>query len=192
MAEQTGYLFWLILLGASLGATFDIYNTVTHMEWLKWLRSLLDILFWVVAAGAVYFVAFVHDNGKIRIHTLALLLVGYVFYRLTMHSFVVRSAFWVVHLMDRVYRIFAMLMRVLVLVPLHGLWGGLAWTTAVVYHLGCKLEDGAVWVLSQTWWFSVGMWIKKSPKMQKFIDGVRNNWEEFGVIASNWLKSLLL
>ena len=192
MAAQMEYLFWLLGLGAILGAVFDLYNTVIHPDWLKWLRSLVDVLFWVAAAVGVYVVAFVHDNGKIRIHTFALLGVGFIIYRLTLHDSVVRSAFLVVRLLNVCYRFAAGLVRVFVIVPLHVLWTGFTRALGAIYWLGCKLEDIAVWLLQQTWHFSFGIVVKKSPWMQKFIDEVRNNWEEFGMMASNWLKSLLL
>lgn len=186
---QFKYIAALLLVGWVMGTVFDIYNTVTgSSKWLRWLRPTLDIAFWAASAVGVYYVVFLTDDGRIRIYTYLLLLLGYVLYRAVLHHKVVASAFAIVRVLQRLFRMVYQVIYVLTVRPMLVLWRGVSWAARMVYRVLQMLEDALFWVLG--FWLKVLVWpFRRSMRQSTFQTIILERWEGLWNRASNWLKN---
>ncbi|WP_051344163.1 spore cortex biosynthesis protein YabQ [Alicyclobacillus herbarius] len=183
-----GYLEWLVLCGALMGAVFDIYNTVLgSSRWLRWLRPLLDLLFWLVSAAAVFYVTFVTDLGRFRVYTFGLLLLGWLLYRVTLHHTVVGSAFAIMRMVRAVVLFFIRIVDWLLVRPLWFVCRTLWMIAKQLYWLLCRLEDGVFWVIR--FWLSILAWPLRGPWQgtAEMRGRIHTRWEGIWERASNWI-----
>ncbi|OFW82206.1 MAG: hypothetical protein A2201_13600 [Alicyclobacillus sp. RIFOXYA1_FULL_53_8] len=186
---QLKYVGVLLLFGGLMGTVFDFYNTITGAsKWLRWLRPTLDLVFWGGAAVGVYYVLFVVDQGRVRLYTFALLVVGYAVYRLVLHERVVGSAFAVVRVVSRWLRFFYRILYVLLLRPLQLILSAVWILLTKFYALLCWGEDAVFWLLR--------FWLKlftrplrgrglRVAKLGRFLS---TYWEGICDRASKWVK----
>lgn len=190
MMEQFTYIVVLVLIGAAMGTCFDIYNTIAGaMKWFQILRPVLDLLFWIAAAFAVYKTALALDSGRLRFYVFLLLAVGYALYRGTLRDSVVGSAFRIARLIGSIFAFFGRVLNVLLVYPLGLLWRGVAGVGSSLYVAGCRAEDALFWVLKLLFFRILGSWLIRFPGVANFIQHGHAQWEEFWESASNWLKS---
>jgi len=188
---QYGYVLLLSACGWAMGTVFDVYNTVTgSSKWLRWLRPLLDMLFWCLSAAIVFYITFVTEDGRFRLYTFALLLIGYGLYRLWLHHAVVRSAFAITRAIQSLVRGIAAVVRILVLRPVANLLSAL-WTLVTwLYRRLCQVENLLVWILR------LGLTVVLfpfRPLWQYFGRGIyekiKDRWEGIFTRMSNWLRT---
>lgn len=185
---QFGYLASLVVYGALMGTVFDLYNTVTGASrWLRWLRPTVDLVFWVVSALGVYYVVFITDEGRLRLYTFMLLLVGYLFYRLTFHQTIVSSAFAIVRWISGLIRLVYRILNTLVFNPVRVIVSFVKTLALRLYGLFCVLENGLFWILR--FWFRIAVWpIARLGGADKVNRIFATYWEGFWAEASKWIK----
>ena len=139
------YVFLLLCGGAILGSLFDVYNTATGVsKWLRWLRPLLDVAFWLIAAGIVFRISLATDSGIFRIYTFILLAIGFGLYAMTLRKMVIASALHVVHFVGEIIRwIWCVLYRLFIW-PLIVLGKTCISLLKLFYRLGLSVEQLAV------------------------------------------------
>lgn len=143
MIEGQGhYIVLMVLAGIMMGMVFDIYNTVTSVaNWLRVLRSILDICFFAAFAYVVYHISLMTDNGRFRLYTFGLLLMGYALYRVFLHRTIVASAHAIIQVVQSIMITLWRLVFFLVIGPV--LWFAriLKALLVVLYRIGCNIED---------------------------------------------------
>lgn len=181
----------LMLAAALLGAVFDTYNTITGAStWLRWLRPAADICFWLVAAGVVFFVLFTTDDGRLRLYTLPLLVIGYLLYRLWFHRQVVRSSFLVVRFISGVVHVVWRVVYVTAVWPVQQVLWVCKRVLVQVYRLMRLLEDGLFWVLS-FWWKAMSRPLRRwDQPTEPFRKKIARTWEGILQEASKWIKGV--
>lgn len=185
------YVALLLIVGLGMGTVFDIYNTVTGVtKWFRWMRPLIDILFWVVSACGVYYVVLTMDSGRLRVYTFVLLAMGYVGYRLTIQDVVVRSAYGIVRFVQAVLRICAQILGILIWRPARAVLRIADWCLQALYQLACRGEDVLLWVLHFVFVRIIGRWLAKFPGVQRSFEWCRKSWEELWNAASNLIQSV--
>jgi len=161
------YVLYLFAMGWAMGIVYDIYNTLTgSSKWLRWLRPVLDIVFWCFSAVVVYYITFVTDDGRFRLYTFVLLVIGYALYKAILHHAVVSSAFAVFSAVRFVFMALFKVFYVLVLRPLSWIIRGLGIFAQGIYRLLCQLENLLV-KLTMFW-------------MKVFFFPLRPAWKHFG------------
>lgn len=185
------YLGALVALAWMMGCVFDIYNTVTSSsKWLRWLQPLLDLSFWLVSAGAVFYATYVTDHGRLRVYTFLVLLLGYGLYRILAHRLVVRAAFGVVRLVAGMLRLFFRIINVLVVRPIRLICRMIAWIFKLAYRAGCGIENLTVTVVR----FILSIISRPLSGPFRRIASVpwllqmSIRWEGIWATASKWLK----
>jgi spore cortex biosynthesis protein YabQ len=189
MSEQFSYIFGLLATGLLMGMVFDIYNTVTGAsKWLKWIRSTLDVAFWVASALAVFYVVFTTDDGKLRIYTYVLLATGYYMYRLTLHRTVVASAFLIVRFLHSVFRGLYSIVYTVTVRPVVALLRVVFALLKGVYSVLCVLETWIFRIVQ--FWLRVTLvrWILRLPFIQRIFVRFQAAWEEMWSSVSKWLR----
>ncbi|WDL98984.1 spore cortex biosynthesis protein YabQ [Alicyclobacillus sp. ALC3] len=186
--QQIRSVLELVAAAALLGALFDVYNTVTGAsKVLRFFRPVADLAFWLVAAVLVFFVLFSTDDGRLRLYTFPLLVIGYLLYRSWFHRRVVRSAFVVVRIVQAVLRFFWRIIYRLLIWPLQEAMLAVRFILRLVYRILCKAEDGVFWVMS-FWWkvafFPFRRWTKP---VQEFRGKLYSEWEGILGQVSKWL-----
>lgn len=186
------YVIGLFFAAWAMGAVFDVYNTVTGSSaWLRWLRPVLDLVFWVASALFVFYIMYRTDNGRMRLYVFLLLLAGYLLYRVILHHAVVRSAFTVVRLVRGIVNLLWRTIHVLVVRPVRAVLRALWRLVRMLYVLLCRLEDVAAWVLMRIWRLAAGWWWRRLvavPWVARFLSRLRDTWEGFWMRASNWIR----
>jgi spore cortex biosynthesis protein YabQ len=190
MESQFLYILVLMAVGVALGTVFDFYNTVSSAaRWLRWIRPTLDIAFWVAAATLLYGAVFYLDNGRLRLYTFALVAVGYVLYRLTIHHQVVGSAFAILKAVEAFMRAVYRLVYSLTIRPLLVVWKLCVTVFMILYKILCAMENWVFWV--------IGFWCRIIflPRFLEisWVHRVRTiiygHWEEICAQASKWLRT---
>jgi spore cortex biosynthesis protein YabQ len=83
---------WLVLMtmlvtGTLLGLIFDSYAVLlTELRFIRRWQSIGDLLYWILALFLVFFLLLIVSHGIVRIVSYWLLLVGFLFYRFTIHT----------------------------------------------------------------------------------------------------------
>jgi spore cortex biosynthesis protein YabQ len=187
--SPANYIVLMLLSGMIMGTVFDIYNTVTSIaNWLRFLRSILDIVFFAVSGVLVFRVSLMTDNGRFRLYTFGLLLIGYMIYRLLLHNVVVASSHTIVRLIGAVilglWKIVVLFVIKPVVVILHMILVLLVFG----YRLGCKIEDLACWIIALVSKIALfpfrgykKIFANHTAKLKGFEEGI---W----LHLSNWLK----
>lgn len=186
--EQVHFVIGLTLCGVLMGTVFDLYNTVTGAsKWLKWMRPILDFSFWVVSAVAAFYVTFVTDDGRFRLYTFGLLLLGYALYRITLHRTVVGSAFTFVRAVAALLKFVYRTVDILILRPLFLMFKMVLAILRYVYRIFCRLEDGLFWVIRSCFKL-IFLLVPRKWRTPKRAPRIFDRWEGLWQRASNWLK----
>jgi spore cortex biosynthesis protein YabQ len=186
--EQVHFVVGLTLCGALMGTVFDLYNTVTGAsKWLKWMRPILDLSFWVLSAVAAFYVTFVTDDGRFRVYTFGLLLLGYALYRITLHRTVVGSAFTFVSAVGATLRFLYRIIDTLMFRPLFLMFKLVRAILRSVYRILCRIEDGLFWVIRSCLKL-IFLPIPRRWRTLKQTPRIFDRWEGLWQRASNWLK----
>lgn len=186
---QFEYILFIFACGWVMGIVFDFYNTVTgSSKWLRWLRPLLDILFWCLSGAFVYYLTFITDSGRFRIYTFGLVAAGYFVYRLLLHHFVVSSAFAVVRFVAFILALVWRVIDWLILAPLRVVWRVVRAVARSAYWTLFRLENICIWICTTLLRpFSILFQVpwRRAEPWRRQIDG----WME-GMFAqmSKWLK----
>lgn len=187
--ESVRYIIGLVFCAFCMGFVFDVYNTVTGAsKWLRWLRPALDILFWVLGAGFVYYVTFLTSGGKLRLYTAVLLVIGYGLYFVILHRLVVSIAFTVLTVLARVIRFVIRVLDVLVFRPVRLSLKVVWWVVSRLYQLGVWLENSLVSfvaMIGRILWMPIRAVMPHNTKAEQFI---ATHWEEFWVRLSNLVR----
>ncbi|GMA57114.1 hypothetical protein GCM10025858_16170 [Alicyclobacillus sacchari] len=186
-AQNATYVVWMVLCGMAMGATFDFYNTITGASrWLRRLRPLFDLAFWLVAAVVVYVCTYRTISGTFRIWTFLLLVAGYTLYRLLLRRWVVGSAFAILHVMRVVVVIFGRALYMLFGLPARWAWRLLSGLAKLLYGLGCRLEDAIaklLFIILLVLTFPIRRYVGKEGWRKKLLQ-----WqEEFWHLTAKWL-----
>jgi len=187
--NQLHYVGTMIFAGLLMGTVFDIYNTATSTaKWLRWLRDALDFMFWVGSAAFVYYLTYHTDDGRFRIYTFGLLIIGYFMYRVTLHRYVVGSAMAIIYFVDRLFRVMYRVLYVLIVRPLLFFLRVVRNLLLWVYWVLCMLETQLFkvlyfWIRLLTWPIPkqrllVTPWVVKSLRW----------WEGLWMLLSKWIK----
>jgi spore cortex biosynthesis protein YabQ len=94
----------MIGCGLGLGIFFDIYRVISDkLDLKRWVIAILDIIYGLVAAVAVFRVLYYSNYGQLRFFIFIALLFGlYLYYRLFSSSFI-RIVVKVIELMERAW-----------------------------------------------------------------------------------------
>ncbi len=187
--SPANYIILMLASGMIMGAVFDIYNTVTSAaNWLRFLRAILDIVFFVVAAFFVFQVSLITDNGRFRLYTFGLLLIGYVIYRVIFHRMVVASAHAIIRFIRAIILGVWKIILLLIVNPIRIILRITRVLLINLYRILCKIEDIISWCVvkvSKIALFPFKGYTKIFPnymlKLRKYEEGI---WMRL----SNWLK----
>ncbi|WP_367306324.1 spore cortex biosynthesis protein YabQ [Alicyclobacillus acidocaldarius] len=186
--QNVAYVLWMLASGAAMGAVFDWYNTISGgFRWLRRLRPLCDLAFWIAAAVGVYLLTFRTIGGEFRIWTLVLLAGGYGLYRLTLRRRVVRGAFAVVAVIRFIARLVRRALEIAVVWPLRLAARLMVAVAAALYRVGVMVENAACRIVAVAFavvTFPVRRYIRREAGWRKKLAA----WQEdFWQRASNWL-----
>jgi spore cortex biosynthesis protein YabQ len=186
--EQVHFVIGLLAFGVLMGTVFDLYNTVTGAsKWLKWMRPILDLTFWVLSAVGAFYVTFVTDDGRFRLYTFGLLLLGYALYRITLHRTVVGSAFTFVRAVGAILRFLYRIIDTLIFRPLFLMFKLVRAILRSVYRILCRIEDGLFWVIRSCLKL-IFLPVPRRWRTLKKTPRIFEQWEGLWKRASNWLK----
>lgn len=81
LSVQFATLAWMAACGALLGLSFDTVGVIVRRYGIgKWVRALLDLLYWVAATLAVFRVLMMANGGEVRVFIFIGLAMGALLY----------------------------------------------------------------------------------------------------------------
>lgn len=189
MQGQGLYVVWLLAAGAAMGTVFDLYNTTLGSAgWLRWLRPAVDLSFWAASALGVYRIAYVADDGRVRLYLFVLIALGWLLYALTLRGIVVGSARTLVRVAAAVLRAAATVAAVLVLRPALALARAGGRLAVGLYRLLCAVEDVACRLIRLILRL-LGLYrLARGPRVRAAGKRISVGWEELWARASNWVQ----
>lgn len=121
--DQFVTLFMMFVCGNGLGVLFDAYRVLSHRLGIPgWLLAILDVVYWLVAAPAVFRVLYRTNHGEIRFYVFFGLILGISFYFLFCSVLTVRFVVWLFKRVTQAYRLLVRLFEVLVVKPVTALY----------------------------------------------------------------------
>ena len=111
VSEQALDFLLACLLGAGLGALYDVFRIIRLAFWHgKLVVAVQDILFWSAAAACTFLFQLVNSDGQIRFYILLGELLGFTVYYFTIGVLVFHASRFIIGLVKRIlrflYRIF--------------------------------------------------------------------------------------
>lgn len=163
-------LFSMIGCGAIIGTLLDIYRVSSiELKWKRWMKSTLDLFFWVVAAFIVIFTLQRVNNGFLHVYVFAAIGVGYLSYAIWIRSFVMKRVRNFIVFMRKLIQFVKQIIQMIVIKPI-----------LFLYKIGYALLIGFFLILYRILlviffpFQKFGKWL-----LQWFKTKVKNIWDKF-------------
>lgn len=112
-------LFTMFASGLGLGGLFDLYRVLSwQLRIARWVKSVLDIIYWVVATILVFQVLYYSNQGQIRLFVFLGILIGITFYFALISTYMIKFILWIIRLIKRWVQIAIWLFEMLVITPI--------------------------------------------------------------------------
>ncbi len=112
-------LWMMFVCGLGLGVVFDLYRVVSgELRLSRWIIAIMDILYWIVAALAVFKVLYHSNQGELRIFVFIGLFIGLGVYFLLFSFLVQKTADLLIRVLRKILWFVMRLFHFLVVVPL--------------------------------------------------------------------------
>ncbi|MFD2706361.1 spore cortex biosynthesis protein YabQ [Salibacterium lacus] len=120
LAVQFQTMAAMLVMGVGAGMSLDIYERL-FVRLIKsfWIRAGGDILFWFLQALVVFYVLFWANGGDLRFYIFPGLAAGFFLYRHLGRASFLRVLEFFCRRVNRMYRIFSAVVKVLILHPLN-------------------------------------------------------------------------
>ncbi len=106
MQEVYSQLFCLLIFiinGIAIGILFDIFRILRRsFNTTDWITYFQDILFWILAGCIMLFSIFTFNNGEIRSYVFIGIILGGIFYMLTISRFFVKLSVDIIELFKKI------------------------------------------------------------------------------------------
>lgn len=143
----------MVSSGLILGTVLDIYRVLKHRLRLRgWVISLIDFLYWAVAAGLVFSLLMWSNWGELRFFIFVAVLAGFSIYYTWFSRGMIRWIKRTIQIIERIILALARIFHVLIWTPLFYLWTLLL---SLLYLLGRVLK----WLVSPFYWL-IKSWTK--------------------------------
>lgn len=92
MVTNQAYLFLIFVLnGILIGLLFDFFRILRRsFSGKDWITYLEDVLFWILTGAILLYSIFAFNNGEIRLFMLIGVLLGGIFYLLTVSKYIIK------------------------------------------------------------------------------------------------------
>lgn len=111
-----------VFAGIALGILFDLYRTINFFTRPnKFFLYIMDLLFWIVTGGAVFFILLRADFAELRIYTFAGIIIGVAIYFKLFTAYVLKLYRWIIYAAIKSIR----LLFIFIMLPLKLLYNGL-------------------------------------------------------------------
>jgi spore cortex biosynthesis protein YabQ len=183
------YVLAMMFCGWLLGTVFDFYNTVTgSAKWLRWLRPVLDLTFWIAGAVVVFRFSLMTDEGRLRLYTFGLIGIGYLLYAWIAKRFIVGSALAVVQFIRGMVLFIWHGIQILVFQPVLTIIRLVFRCLQVFYQLGLRLENVGSWLIRKLLKIVLFPLTPTLRLLQPWFEKISNYQEGIWTQLSNWLK----
>lgn len=101
--HQLFCLLVFIITGIVIGIVFDIFRILRRsFRTVDWITYIQDTLFWIIAGGILLFSIFKFNNGEIRSYIFIGLLLGIIFYMLTISKILIKSSVTIILFLKKI------------------------------------------------------------------------------------------
>lgn len=142
---QFATLLLMAACGLGLGVSFDVVGTVMQeLRARRWIRAVLDLLYWAAATLIVFRVLLYANNGQVRAFVFVGLALGVLAYALLFGKLVRRLTGAAIRLVRRIVNLVLRIFRAVVWRPLSALYRLIA--GAAGYLLNASVFTGKIMV----------------------------------------------
>lgn len=144
---------WTVLLtmaasGLLLGVFLDLYRVLKgQWELTGWVVAIVDLCYWIVAAGWVFSVLIWSTWGELRFYMLLFLFIGAGVYYLWLSRPMITVLLFAIRVVQASIRTVSALLRMIVWTPLLYVWFGCKAVAHAVYRLALILLRAVGWLL---------------------------------------------
>lgn len=154
MTLQTEWLALLTMFGSGLilGVCLDVYRVLKgRWEMTGWVVALVDLCYWIVAAGWVFSVLLWSTWGELRFYMLLILFVGVGLYYLWLSRPTISVILFVIRVVQALLHFVIQCLHILIVTPLIFL-AKFVWTLIkLVGRVIFVILRGVAWMLSPLW-----------------------------------------
>ncbi|MFM9281720.1 spore cortex biosynthesis protein YabQ [Paenibacillus jiagnxiensis] len=130
-------LMYMLFSGAAMGAVFDSYRVLSYRFRLtRWSIHFIDLLYWVLSALFIFRMLYASNHGELRFYVFLGLILGALLYFWTLSAIVQLIVVKLIEIIRKLAAIVYHIFRVLVLLPLFGLY---RFTMACLIGMGTLL-----------------------------------------------------
>jgi spore cortex biosynthesis protein YabQ len=128
---------YMLFSGAAMGAVFDSYRVLSYRFRLtRWSIHFIDLLYWVLSALFIFRMLYASNHGELRFYVFLGLILGALLYFWTLSAIVQLIVVKLIEIIRKLAAIVYHIFRVLVLLPLFGLY---RFTLACLIGMGTLL-----------------------------------------------------
>ncbi|MFB5763054.1 spore cortex biosynthesis protein YabQ [Paenibacillus medicaginis] len=116
-------LMYMLFSGAAMGAVFDSYRVLSYrLRLTRWSIHLIDLLYWVLSAVFIFRMLYASNHGELRFYVFLGLILGALLYFWTLSAIVQLIVVKLIEIVRKLTAIVYHIFRVLVFLPLFGLY----------------------------------------------------------------------
>ncbi|WP_337103160.1 spore cortex biosynthesis protein YabQ [Paenibacillus sp. YIM B09110] len=109
----------MLLSGIGMGVVFDGYRVVSNeLKFPRWWLPVLDIVYWMAAALAVFRVLYASNNGEVRAYVFIGLAIGVIVYYFLLSKMVIAIVKWLVRAVRAIIAFILKLLDFIIVKPL--------------------------------------------------------------------------
>lgn len=118
LSVQATTMGMMILSGAVLGVWFDMCRVVVgKLHISRRLFPLVDLWYWFVATGAIFWVLLQSNQGRLRYYVFLGMAFGIWFYFIWLSQWIVKLLLFVIKVIQSIYSVCQRLARLLIIAP---------------------------------------------------------------------------
>lgn len=109
----------MLLSGLGMGVVFDGYRVVSNeLRFPRWWLPVLDIMYWMAAAVAVFRMLYASNNGEVRAYVFLGLAIGVILYYWLLSKPVIAIVQWLIKAVRSLIAFIGKLIHILIIKPI--------------------------------------------------------------------------
>lgn len=143
--------------GCLMGMILDLYRILSRRFRFKgWVVSLVDLLYWTVAAGLVFSLLMWSNWGELRFYIFVAILAGWAIYHRWLSAKVSRGIEWGMGMVERTLQLILRVLQMMIWMPILAIWNLLMNILSRILSLLRLILRLPLWMLAPA-----GRWLKR-------------------------------
>lgn len=189
----------MLLSGLGMGVVFDGYRVVSNeLRFPRWWLPVLDIMYWMAAAVAVFRMLYASNNGEVRAYVFLGLAIGVILYYWLFSKPVIAIVKWLIGAVRSLIAFIVKLIRIFIIKPIILLYKGVIVILGFGSALTIFLLKIVVQLVRPAWlllrWLvkpiirPLGRWLKPHWEKWRIVERLMKGLAAIRTIWNRWFR----